>query len=116
MAEQNQTLDFENLNADQTLNALIDVRLALARLKATDEALLARLDELAAAGQIDHGGFQHAGWSFSHSAGRRSWAYPESVKALEAQAKAAKKAAESDGSATATVGAPFWTLTPPKQP
>jgi hypothetical protein len=121
MAEITYTLDLQNLNlknlsADQTLDALLDVRLALARLKATDEDLLARLDELAAAGEIDQGGFTHAGWSFSHSAGRRSWDYPAGVKALEAQTKAAKKAAEADGSATASTGASFWIITSPKNP
>jgi hypothetical protein len=35
---------------------------------------------------------------------------------LEAQTKAAKKAAEADGSATAKVGEPFWTIKPPKKP
>ena len=116
MAEQNQTLDLENLNADQVLDALIEVRQAINWLKTRDASLLARIDELAAAGEIDQGGFTHAGWSFSYSAGRRSWDYPSAVKALEAQTKALKKAAEADGSATATTGASLWTLTPPKQP
>ena len=108
------TLDLKNLSADQALDALIEVRKAIDWLKTRDAALLARLDELAADGEIDQGGFTHAGWSFSHSAGRRSWDYPSAVKALEAQAKAAKKAPESDGSATATIGAPFWTVRAPK--
>ena len=119
MADITYTLDLENLNlenlsADQTLDALLDVRRAIAKLQASDASLLARLDELAAAGEIDQGGFTHAGWSFSWSAGRRSWDYPAGVKTLEAQAKAAKKAAEADGSATATTGASFWTIRFPK--
>ena len=119
MAEITYTLELENLNlknlsADQALDALLDVRQAIAKLEACDALLLARLDELAADGQIDQGGFTHAGYSFSWSAGRRSWDYPAAVKALEAQAEAAKKAAESDGSATATIGAPFWTVRAPK--
>jgi hypothetical protein len=119
MAEITYTLDLQNLNldnlsADQTLDALLDVRLALARLKATDEALLDRLDQLAASGEIDQGGFKHAGWSVSWSAGRKSWAYPAAVQDLEAQTKAAKKAAQADGTATATTGAPFWTIRAPK--
>jgi hypothetical protein len=113
MANQSQVSDFD---ANTVLDCLIDVRRAIAKLQAQDAALLARLDELAAAGEIDQGGFTHAGWSFSHSAGRRSWDYPSAVKALEAQAKAAKKAAEADGSATAIIGASFWTLKPPKKP
>jgi hypothetical protein len=109
-----QNLNLENLSADQTLDALLDVRLALARLKATDEALLDRLDQLAASGEIDQGGFAHNGWAFSRSAGRRSWSYPPAVRKLEAQTKAAKAAAEADGTATATTGAPFWTIRAPK--
>ena len=121
MAEITYTLDLQNLNlknlsADQTLDALLDVRLALARLKATDEALLARLDELAASGEIDQGGFKHAGWSFSHSDGRTSYDYPERIKKLEEELKAAKKAAQADGTATATLGDSFWTVKPPNKP
>jgi hypothetical protein len=111
-----QNLNLENLSADQTLDALLDVRLALARLKATDEALLDRLDQLAASGEIDQGGFAHNDWAFSWSAGRRSWSYPPGIQALEAQTKAAKKAAQADGTATATLGDSFWTVTPPNKP
>jgi len=114
MAEQNQTLDFKNLNVDQLLDHLIKVRQAMARLKATDEALLDRLDQLAEAGEVDQGGFSHNDWAFSWSAGRKSWAYPAAVQEIEAQTKAAKKASEADGSATATTGAPFWTIRAPK--
>jgi hypothetical protein len=113
MANQSQVSDFD---AKTVLDCLIDVRRAIAKLQAQDAALLARLDDLAAAGEIDHGGFQHAGWSVSHSAGRCSWDYPSAVKTLVAQANAAKKAAESNGSATATFGASFWILKPLKQP
>ena len=113
MAKQAQDAGFD---ANTVLDCLIDVRRAIAKLQAQDAALLARLDELAAAGEIDQGGFAHAGYSFSWSPGRRSWDYPAGVQALEAQAKAAKKAAEVDGTATATTGTPFWTIKPPKQP
>jgi hypothetical protein len=114
MAEQTQAPDFEHLDADQLLDRLIATRCTIAKLQAEDDAMLDRLDELAAAGEIDQGGFSHNDWSFSWSAGRRSWAYPAGVKALEAQAKAAKKAAEADGSATETLGTPFWTIRAPK--
>jgi len=97
------------LDADQTLNALIEVRQAIDWLKARDASLLDRLDELVEAGEVDQGGFSHNDWAFSWSAGRRSWTYPATVQA-------AKKAAEADGSATATTGAPFWTIKPPKKP
>jgi len=114
MAEQTQALDLEQLDADQLLDHLIQVRQAIANLQAEDDAMLDRLDALAASGEVDQGGFSHNDWSFLWSAGRRSWAYPAGVKALEAQAKAAKKAAEADGSATETLGTPFWTIRAPK--
>jgi hypothetical protein len=114
MVEQTQTLNLEQLTTDELLDHLIEVRQAIAKLQAEDDAMLDRLDELAAAGEVDQGGFTHNDYSFSWSAGRRSWAYPAGVKAMEAQAKAAKKAAEADGSATATTGAPFWTIRAPK--
>jgi hypothetical protein len=116
MADLTQTVevDLDAMDADQVLDRLVEVRQALARLKATDEALLDRLDQLAAAGEVDQGGFSHNDWAFSWSAGRKSWAYPAAVQELEAQTKAAKKASEADGSATATTGAPFWTIRAPK--
>jgi hypothetical protein len=116
MLDLDQTLDLESLDADQTLDALIEVRQAIGWLKARDAFLLDRLDELVKAGEIDAGGFSHDDYAFSWSAGRRSWTYPAAVQCLEAQLQAAKKAAEADGSATATTGAPFWTIQPPKKP
>ena len=116
MVELTQALDLESLNADQTLDALIEVRRAIDWLKARDASLLDRLDQLVEAGEVDQGGFSHNDWAFSWSAGRRSWSYPAGVQGLEAQAKAAKKASEADGSATSTTGSPFWTIKPPKQP
>ena len=116
MAEQTQTLDLEHLDADQLLDRLIATRVTIAKLQAEDASLLTRLDELAAAGDVDQGGFSHNDWSFSWSAGRRSWAYPADVEALEAEAKAAKTASQADGSATAAIGKPFWTIKPPKKP
>jgi len=107
-------VDLDAMDADQVLDRLVEVRQALARLKATDEALLDRLDQLAEAGEVDQGGFSHNDHAFSWSAGRKSWAYPAAVQELEAQTKAAKKASEADGSATATIGAPFWTIRPPQ--
>ncbi len=116
MADLTQTVevDLDAMDADQVLDRLVEVRQALARLKATDETLLDRLDQLAEAGEVDQGGFSHNDWAFNWSAGRKSWAYPAAVQELEAQTKAAKAAAEADGSATATTGAPFWTIRAPK--
>jgi hypothetical protein len=102
------------MDADQLLDCLIEVRTGLARLKATDDALLDRLDQLAEAGEVDQGGFSHHDYAFTWSPGRKSWTYPAGVQELEAKTKEAKKASEADGSATATTGEPFWTIKPPK--
>ena len=114
------TLDLRNLSADQTVRALIEVRRAIDWLKTRDISLLARLDELVAAGEIDQGGFTHAGWSFSHSDGKTSYEYPEPITNLEEELKAAKEAAKINGTAVKTKGEKaFWTVkspTPPKNP
>jgi hypothetical protein len=114
MVEQTQALDLDQLSTDEVLDRLVTVRQAMARLKASDEALLDRLDQLAEAGEVDQGGFSHNDWAFTWSAGRKSWTYPAGVMGLEAQVKAAKKASEADGTATAKVGEPFWTIRAPK--
>jgi hypothetical protein len=116
MVELTQTLDLDldYLTTDEVLDQLVQVREPLAALKARDEALFDRLDQLAEAGEVDQGGFSHLDYSFSWSAGKRSWTYPAGVLGLEAQAKAAKKAAEADGTATATTGSPFWTIKSPR--
>jgi hypothetical protein len=114
MADSAQTLDFEQLSTDQLLDHLVAVRQAMAALKSQDEALLDRLSELVEQGELDPGGFTHQDHAFSWSVGRKSWSYPAAVQQIEAQAKAAKKASEADGTATATTGAPFWTIKPPK--
>ena len=115
MADLTQTVEVDQLSTDEVLDRLVLVRKALAGLKASDEALLDRLDQLAEAGEVDQGGFSHQDYAFTWSAGRKSWTYPAGVQELEAQTKAAKKAAEADGSATAKTGEPFWTIKPPKQ-
>jgi adenylosuccinate lyase len=112
MPDPAQTLDFEQLTTDELLDHLVNGRQAMAVLKAQDEALLDRLSELAEQGELDLGGFTHNDHAFSWSAGRKSWSYPAAVQQIEAQAKAAKKASEADGTATATTGAPFWTIRP----
>ena len=105
--------DLRAATADQVLDHLIKLRTMKAALEAADAYALDRLDELADAGEIDRGGFSHNDWTVSWSAGRRSWVYPAAVQALETQTKAAKETAEADGSATATNGAPFWTIRRP---
>jgi hypothetical protein len=114
MVEQTQAFDLDQLSTDEVLDHLVTVRQAMARLKATDDALLDRLDQLAEAGEVDQGGFSHQDYAFTWSAGRKSWTYPAGVMDLDAQVKAAKKASEADGSATAKTGEPFWTIRAPK--
>ena len=116
MVELTQTVevDLDAMDADQVLDHLVGVRVAMARLKASDEALLDRLTQLVDAGELDPGGFTHQDHTFTWSPGRKSWTYPAGVMGLEAQVNAAKKASESDGSATATTGSPFWTIRAPK--
>ena len=114
MAEQTQAPDFEHLDADQLLDRLIATRCTIAKLQAEDDALLDRLDELAAAGEVDQGGFSHNDWSFSWSAGRRIYEYPDAIINAQKVVEQAKKAAKADGSATETLGTPFWTIRAPK--
>jgi hypothetical protein len=114
MVEATQTLDLEQLTTDELLDRLILVRQAIANLQATDDALLDRLDALAAAGEIDQGGFSHNDWSFSWSAGRKSYEYPDAIINAQKVVEQAKKAAKADGSATETLGTPFWTIRAPK--
>lgn len=50
------------------------------------------------------------GFRFSYSPGRKSYDYPDSVTALEAQLMEAKEAAVSTGAAKEKHGKPFWTV------
>lgn len=101
-------------SSDSLLSAIISLKAEQKSLEAKLESLLDELDQRVEAGQVDPGGFSHNDWAFSYSEGRRTWAYPAPVKGLEQQLKAARKAAEADGSATATTGAPFWTVRGPR--
>jgi len=114
MVELTQAFDLDQLSTDEVLDHLVTVRQAMARLKATDDALLDRLDQLAEAGEVDQGGFSHKDYAFTWSPGRKSWTYPAGVQELEAKTKEAKAAAQADNTATANVGEPFWTIKPPK--
>jgi hypothetical protein len=101
--------------ADEVLLALTQLRLHAKAVAAADAALLDRLDPPRRLRRADQGGFTFNDWSFSWSPGRRTWTYPEPVESLAQQLKAAQKAAQGDGSATASTGAPYWTIKPPKQ-
>jgi hypothetical protein len=103
------------MSADEVLHALTQLRLHAKAVAAADAALLDRLDDLASAGEVDQGGFTFNDWSFSWSPGRRTWTYPESVSTMQKALKAAQESSQGDGSATASTGAPYWTIKPPKQ-
>jgi hypothetical protein len=103
------------MSADEVLHNLTQLRLHAKAVAAADAALLDRLDQLAEDGEVDQGGFSFNDWSFSWSPGQRTWTYPESVSSLQKKLKAAQSAAQGDGSATASTGAPYWTIKPPKQ-
>jgi hypothetical protein len=107
-------IDYSTLSVDETLDRITANRLAIADLNAINDALLDRLDQLLADGEIDPGGFTHNDWSFSHCPGRRSFAYPPDVRAIEAQLKAAKIAAEASGSAIESRSASFWSIKQPR--
>jgi phage shock protein A len=85
------------------------------RLEQQLEPLLESLSAAMASGQLDPA-FSHNDWSFSHSAGRRSYSYPAAVEQIERQLKAAKEAAIQQASATEKPGKPFWTIRPPSAP
>ena len=98
---------------DAILNELIWLEDSIKWQQERAAELRDQLTALHDAGEID-GTFTHEDWSFTYSAGRRSWTYPPVVKAIETQLKSAKNAAQADGTAEARTGAPFWTLRRPE--
>lgn len=101
------------LPEDELLHHLEDLKATVASLKDTEQLLLDELSKRLEAGDIDPT-FSHNDWAFSWSAGRASFSYPEAITTLEQQLKAAKKAAEADGTAIRSLGNPFWTIRAPK--
>jgi hypothetical protein len=107
------------LAGEDAIERLLDQITALKaehkRLEQQLEPLLESLSAAMASGQLDPS-FSHNDWSFSHSAGRLSYAYPAAVEQIERQLKAAKEAAIQQGRATEKRGKPFWTIRPPTAP
>ena len=107
MADLTQTLDSEQL-----LEWIVALK---AQAKAIDEQLtaaLAQLTHLVDECEIDQA-FKFNDWAFSCTS-RTSYEYPQAVREIEGILKTARKASEADGSATAKVGTPFWTIRSPK--
>jgi hypothetical protein len=105
--------DPSGMSADEALDHLTALRKAKYDLEAADAKALDRLDGLADAGEIDREGFSHNDWGISWSAGKAAYDYPDDVKKLEGQLKAAREAAKAAGTAVKTNGNPFWTIKKP---
>lgn len=108
MADPAQTLNPEQLLAFITLRKAQAARIQEELTEALDQ-----LSELLTTGEID-ATFSFDDHAFNWSEGRRSFTYPPEVTEIEGILKAAKKRSEEDGSATAKVGTPFWTIRAPK--
>ena len=107
MADPAQALDLDQLLAFVTLRK--------ARAAKIQEELTEALDKLTALvdeAELDPS-FVFDDHKFSMTC-RTTYAYPPEVTEIEGILKAAKKQSEADGSATAKVGAPFWTIRAPK--
>ena len=97
------------------LDALLDRITALkAEQKTIEAALTPLLEQLSGAleaGELD-ASFSHNGCSFSWSAGRTSYAYPEPLQQQEQALKEAQRLAVATGTATEKHGKAFWTIKP----
>ncbi len=98
---------------DALLNAVTAIKVQQKELEHQLEPLLEALNTAMATGQLDPS-FSHNDWSFCHSPGRLSYAFPAAVQQIEQQLKTAKESAIQQGSATEKRGKPFWTIRPPK--
>ena len=105
--------DPSNISTDDLLDLACEIRHCIKRFEAHKAVIDDELSRRMEAGELDPS-FSHNDWAFAYSEGRTRWAYPDSVSTLEAQVKAAKKAAEADGTAVKGTGAPFWTVKEPK--
>jgi len=95
------------------LDALLDRITVLKAQQKTLEAeltpLLEQLTSALDAGELD-ATFAHNDCSFSWSAGRISYAYPEPLQQQEQALKEAQRLAVASGSATVKHGKAFWTI------
>jgi len=99
----------ESDSIDRQLERIIAIKAAL---KSLDDELAVLKDSISALvdkAELDHS-FSFNDWIFTYSLGRAKWKYPPAVNCIDTQLKAAKKAAEADGSATKSLGDPFWTI------
>ena len=101
--------------AGAALDALLD-RITVLKLqqKAIEAELTLLLDQLSGAldaGELDPA-FCHNDCSFSWSAGRTSYAYPEPLQQQEQALKQAQRLAVASGTASQKQGKAFWTIKP----
>ena len=101
--------------AGAALDALLD-RITVLKLqqKSTEVELSPLLEQLSVAleaGELD-ATFSHNGYSFSWSAGRTRYAYPEPLQQQEQALKEAQRLAVATGAATEKHGKAFWTIKP----
>lgn len=96
-----------------TTDQLLDqITATKAQLSVLEGRLAGLLDQLSAAledGEIDPK-FSHEDWTFTHSEGRKTWTYPETVKK---HIKALQELAQTDGTATMKQGASYWIIKAP---
>jgi len=106
--------DLAALDTDDLLERTIAIKATQKRLDGELAQLQKELTRRVDAGDLDPA-FTHSDWGFILRSGKASWSYPLPVQKLDAGLKAAKKAAEADGTATRTTGAPFWSIRGPQQ-
>ena len=99
--------------AGAALDALLD-RITVLKLqqKAIEAELATLLEQLSwalDAGELD-ACFSHNGCSFSWSAGRTSYVYPDALQQQEQALKDAQRLAVATGSAKEKQGKAFWTI------
>lgn len=97
------------LTTEQLLDQITATK---AQLSVLEGRLAGLLDQLSAAldeGDIDPK-FSHDDWTFTHSKGRKSWVYPETVKK---HIKSLQELSQSDGTATMKQGDGYWIIKAP---
>ena len=105
--------DLTALDTDELLERTIAIKASQKALEGELAQLQEELTRRVDAGDLDPT-FTHSDWGFILRSGKASWSYPLPVQKLDIGLKTAKKAAEADGSATKTTGAPFWSIRGPQ--
>ncbi|MCP9819826.1 hypothetical protein KBZ18_10010 [Synechococcus sp. Cruz-9H2] len=97
----------------EALHAAAEAKASLLYWEDQVRSATAALDQLVETGVLPEKGLPLVdGYTIYRSEGRKTYAYPESIKALEADLKQRKKLAEQLGDATEKRGNPFWTIKP----